>query len=267
MNLHFRRGKISCAHKQKLTTAIADFCAVDMRPLATVGGSGLKAMMQTALDIAVANPSCGRLLVDDFLATPKTIRLNVETRTAAGRKVLQGVLEKHLATGEGNCCTLDLWTDSIRKHSYMSITVHYVDQNFELHDRTLHVKPVRDARHTAVMVLEEFKEGIGAFNIMEQICFEQIIVVSDSGSNCCGADGIPSEFPWLACLDHKLSTCLTTLLNKTTKMQHGKRSKPFYKYENAGASMCTPIFHLIDACKKLLEYFRRSNLQSKLSKS
>ena len=50
-------------------------------------------------------------------------------------------------------------------------------------------------------------------------------------------------------------------------MQHGKRSKPFYKYENAGASLCTPIFHLIDACKKLVEYFRRSNLQSKLSKT
>ena len=31
--------------------------------------------------------------------------------------------------------------------------------------------------------------------------------------------------------------------------------------------MCTPIFHLIDACKKLVEYFRHSNLQSKLSKT
>ena len=186
MNLHFTRGKISCAHKQKLTTGIADFCAVDMRPFATVGGSGFKAMMQTALDIAVANPSRGRLLVDDFLATPKTIRLNVETRAAAGRQVLQGVLEKHLATGEGICCTLDLWTDSVRKHSYMSITVHYVDQNFKLHDRTLHVKPVRDASHTAaVMVLEEFKEGIcptREVTLYFYFCFFVKLKVSDADS-------------------------------------------------------------------------------------
>ena len=114
--------------------------------------------------------------------------MNVETRAAAGRQILKEILEKHLATGEGICCTLDLWTHSVRKNSYMSITAHYIDQYFELHDRTLHVKPVRDASHTAVMVLEEFKEGIGVFNIMEQVCFEQIVVVSDSGSNCCAAD-------------------------------------------------------------------------------
>ena len=118
----------------------------------------------------------------------------------------------------------------------MSITAHYIDQNFKLHDRTLHVKPVRDASRTVVMVLEEFKECIGVFNIMERVCFEQIVVVSDSGSNCCAADGIPSEFLWLACLDQRVSTCLTTVLNKTTKMEHGKRSKPFYCYENAEAS-------------------------------
>ena len=273
MNVHFRRGKASRADKQKLTTAIANFCAVDMRPFSVVGGHGFRVMMQAALDIAVANPSGGRLLVGELIATPKTIRLNVEKRAAVGREILSGILEKHLATGEGICCTLDLWTDSVRKNSYMSITAHYVDQHFELHDRTLHVKPVRDASHTAIMVLEEFTEGLGVFNITnESVSLEQIVVVSDSGSNCCGADGIPSQFPWLACLDHKLSTCLTTVLNKTTKTVNGKRGQPFYRYQCdgqiGGARTCTaPIYHLIEGSKKLVEYFRRSNLQSKLTKT
>ena len=239
MNVHFRKGILCRADKQRLTTSIADFCALDMRPFAVITGSGFKAMIQTTLDIAVANSSSGRLLVKELLATPKTIRLNVETRAAAGRQILQGVLEKHLATGEGMCCTLDLWTDSFRKNSYMSITAHYVDEHFDLHDRTLHVKPVRDASHTASMVLVEFKEGIGVFNFTKEwTCFEQIVVVSDSRSNYCGVDGIPSEFPWLACLDLKLSTCLTTVLNKTTKIESGKRSKPFYRHESEGA---TPV--------------------------
>ncbi|KAI2501707.1 hypothetical protein MHU86_12775 [Fragilaria crotonensis] len=185
MDLYFRKGKVSRADKQKLTTAIADFCAVDIHLFAVVAGSGFKAMIRTALDIAVANLSSGQLLVKELLATPKTIRLNVETRAAAGCHILRGSLEKHLATGEGMCCTLDLWTDSIRtKNFYMSITAHYyVDEHFERHDRTIHVKPVRDASHTAIVVLDEFKEGIGIFNItMELTCFVQIVVVSDSGS-------------------------------------------------------------------------------------
>jgi hypothetical protein len=62
--------------------------------------------------------------------------------------------------------------------------------------------------------------------------YQQIIVVSDSGSNCCGANGIPSAFYWLACLDHKLATVLMTVMNKMTKMENGVRSKPFYRYKD-----------------------------------
>ena len=52
MNVHFR-GKHSRADKQKLTTAIAYFCAVDMRPFAVVTGSGFKAMIQTACQLSI----------------------------------------------------------------------------------------------------------------------------------------------------------------------------------------------------------------------
>lgn len=274
MSLHFKRGTPSRADKQKLTTAIADFCAVDMRPFAVVAGPGFMKMMQTALDIAVANPSRGRLLAGELIATPKTIRLNVEKRAAAGRKIVSELLDHHLASGEGICCTLDLWTDSVKKNSFMSITAHYVDQYFELHDRTLHVKPLRDASHTAIMVLEEFIDGIGDFNITEdRVSFEQIVVVTDSGSNCSAENGLRSRFDWIPCLDHKLATCLSTVLNKTTTTRNGKRSQPFYRYETDGeqedgsSASTIPIYHLIEACKKLVEYFRRSNLQSKLTKT
>ena len=54
--VYFRKGKPSRADKHKLTTAIADFCAVDVRPFAVLSGGGFKAMTQAALDIAVANP-------------------------------------------------------------------------------------------------------------------------------------------------------------------------------------------------------------------
>ncbi len=53
---------------------------------------------------------------------------------------------------------------------------------------------------------------------------------------------------------------LTTIVNKTTKMENGIRSKPFYRYKEVQDML--PLFMLIDACKKLVEYCKRANLQS-----
>jgi hypothetical protein len=45
----------------------------------------------------------------------------------------------------------------------MSITIHYIDEMFNLYACTLHVKPVEEANHTAEMVLEEFNKGLAVF--------------------------------------------------------------------------------------------------------
>ncbi len=127
----------------------------------------------------------------------------------------------------------------------MSITIHYIDEMFNMYARMLHVKPVEEANHTAEMVLEEFSKGLAVFKVMADI-YQQIIVVWDSSSNCCGANGILSAFYWLACLNHKLATVLTTVVNKTTKMENGVRSKPFYRYKDVQHML--PLFMLINAC-------------------
>jgi hypothetical protein len=154
--------------------------------------------------------------------------------------------------------------DAVKKNSYMSITIHYIDEMFNLYARTLHVKPVEEASHTAEMVLEEFSKGLAMFKVMADM-YQQIIMVSDSSLNCCGANGIPSAFYWLAYFDHKLAAVLTTVVNKTTKMENGIRSKPFYRYKDVQHML--PLFMLIDACKKLVEYCKCVNLQSQLSKT
>ncbi len=119
----------------------------------------------------------------------------------------------------------------VKKNSYMSITIHYIDEMFNLYARTLHVKPVEEAIHTAEMVLEEFSKGLAVFKVMADM-YQQIIMVLDSGLNYYGANGIPSVFYWVAYLDHKLATVLMTVMNKTTKMENGIRSKSFYWYKD-----------------------------------
>ena len=126
------------------------------------------------------------------------------------------------------------------------------------------MKLVRDESHIAGMVLDEFKEALDIFGIKDLV-FDKISVVADCGSNIVAKDGISSEFDLLGCIDHKISNCLTYVLNKTTKQVDGKKSKPFYRYQDE--PNMAALYALIDACKSLVAYFKKSNLQSKLSKT
>jgi len=258
----FKKHIVTKQEKETMTVAAIDYCAIDMRPFESLSGLGLKALILTALDIGSNNT--GQVTIDELLANPTTVSRIVDSCAQNGREKFTLVLKKHFDLGLNMACILDLWTDAVKKNSYMSITIHYIDEMFNLYARTLHVKPVEKASHTAKMVLDEFSKGLAVFKVMVDM-YQQIIVVSDSGSNCCGANGIPSAFYWLACLDHKLVTMLTTIVNKTTKMENGVKSKPFYRYKDIQHML--PLFMLIDACKKLVEYCKCANLQSQLSKT
>ena len=131
-------------------------------------------------------------------------------------------------------------------------------------ERTLHVKHVRDESHTAVMILDEFKEALDIFGIKDLV-FDKITVVAVCGSNIAAKDGISSEFDLLGCIDHKIVNCLTYVFNKITKQVNGKKSKHFCRYLDEPNMVV--LYALIDACKSLVVYLKNSNLQSKLSKT
>jgi len=253
----FKKHIVTKQEKEMMTVTAADYCATDMRPFESLSGLGFKALIQTTLDIG--SSSTGRVTIDELLANPRTVSRNADSRALNGRKMLTLVLKQHFDSGLNVACTLDLWMDAVKKNLYMSITIHYIDEMFNLYARTLHIRPVEEASHTAEMALEEFSKGLAVFKVMADM-YQNIIVILDNASNCCGVNGISSPFYWLACLDHKLATVLTTTVNKTTKMENGVRSKPFYRYTDVPHMLS--LFMLIHACKKLVEYCKRANLQS-----
>ena len=55
---------------------------------------------------------------------------------------------------------------------------------------------------------------------------------------------------------HKLATCLTTVLNKTTKTANGVKGKPNYKYYDT--QNMSPLFDLVDTFKGIVGYFKKS---------
>lgn len=113
MREYCTQGKPLTADKKRITLALADFCAQDLRPFNIVKGPGFKNMIQTVLDIAVKHNK--RLLVDDLVCEPINVRRNATERASSGRAILQRILEEHLSTGMYVACTLDMWTDDINK--------------------------------------------------------------------------------------------------------------------------------------------------------
>ena len=222
----------------------------------------MKGFVQKTLDIVVASNK--RLIVDDLLCQPITTIRNIDICATKGRAIVAKRLQEHIETDVFIANTLDLWTDSIKKVAYISITAHYINEEFAQFDRTLHVKPVRDESHTIVMILDEFMEVLDIFGIKDLV-FHKIIVVADCGSNIVAEDGISSEFNLLRCIDHKIANCLTYVLNKTTKHVDGKKNKYFYRYLDE--PNMTTLYIFIDACRNLVAYFKKSKLQSKLLKT
>jgi len=170
----FKKHIVTKQEKETMTAAAADYCTIDMRSFESLSGLGLKALIQTTFDIG--SSSIGRVTIDELLANPTTVSRNVDARARNDYEKLTLVLKKHFDSGLNVACTLDLWMDVVKKNSYMSITIHYIDEIFNLYARTLHVKPVEEASHTAEMVLEEFSKGLAVFKVMADM-YQQIIVV------------------------------------------------------------------------------------------
>ncbi len=160
----FKNHIVTKQEKETMTVAAVDYCATDMRPFESLNRLGLKALIQMTLDIG--SSSTGRVTIDELLTNPMTASRNVDSRAWNGREKFTFVLKKHFDSGLNVACTLDLWMDTVKKNSYMSITIHYIDEMFNLYARTLHVKPVEEASHTAKMVLEEFSKGLAVFKVM-----------------------------------------------------------------------------------------------------
>ena len=249
-------AKVKTSDKVKVIKALAKMAACDLAPFSQVEDAGFREFASVMLNIGVTlnKPA----LIDDLLPTRNTVTSHVIQDATKIRDILRTVCEKHFQSQVAAAFTTDLWTDAIKKRSFMSITIHNIDASFNLYARTLQVKIFHAQSHTAGKILEAFQQCLKDFGCNEpDLC----TVVSDSGSNMSAANGIRKYFQWLPCCDHKIATALTTVLNKTTTTESGVKSAPFYRFEDEAPE----VFDLIESCKALVTYFKQANLQDLLT--
>jgi hypothetical protein len=166
------------------------------------------------------------------------VKNHVVKAASDARSRVRTMLTSHFNDGFSAGFTADLWTDTARKLSLMSTTVHFIDEYFNMHSRMLQVKHFEPNSHTAAAVLDFFNDCLRNYLIYgcspctivsdssaNMVDRELFTVVTDSGSNMSGESGFRSQYDWIACVDHKVATILTTVLCKTTRMGEKKRDR------------------------------------------
>lgn len=91
---------------------------------------------------------------------------------------IQNVYKTHLQKLSDYFLTADLWTDNTMK-SYLGITIHYLDDQFELEKGVLGVFPM-DERSTSDYIVECFKQVMNEFGLEKE---KVVVVVTDEGAN------------------------------------------------------------------------------------
>lgn len=248
------------ADKAKIKRSLAFFCATDTQPFSVVEDVGFRGLVADLIGIGVSLMRPPDL--DDLLPAANTVKNHVEQGAERVRAAIRQIVQSHVDDGLHVAATTDLWTDTLKKRCFMSVTVHYVDDSFLLHARTLQCKVFYAERHTAVAIKRALIECLESYQILDPAkCF--VVSDNDGSSNMSAENGVRSCYGWGPCLDHKLASVLTTVLSKTTETVNGVKSLPFYRNYDCAKD----LFDLIDDCKALVAYFKQAKLQCKLTKS
>lgn len=120
--------------KPAITDKWVDFCCQDLRPFSVVSGKGFKSLAQELINVG---STFGRVPVHSVLPYYTTVSKVCTEKTEVKRSLLIERVKKALASGCDVAMSTDMWTDVYRKMSYIAITCHFTETDFNLVGKTL----------------------------------------------------------------------------------------------------------------------------------
>ncbi|XP_039519610.1 E3 SUMO-protein ligase ZBED1-like [Pimephales promelas] len=173
--------KGSKRHKE-ITDAITNHICKDMVPAYIVSKDGFRRLIQT-LDKRYQLPSRTHFT---RVAIPEMYE-----------KCKAGV-EYELKKVKFYATTTDMWS-SRTMEPYMSLTVHYIDDNYEIKSRCLQTAYFPE-NHTGENIAQGLKEALASWGLCED---QQVSITTDNGSNIVKAVTL-NNWTRLQCFGHRL---------------------------------------------------------------
>lgn len=118
-------------NKKRLPTHVKDetinkcvkYCSLDIRPMSAIKGLGFCEISQFFLDTGA---KYGYTDLNDILPHPTTVSRHIISTATKIRKIF---FKEVYSLIDGKYCasTCDMWTDNYKKNNYMTITIHFID--------------------------------------------------------------------------------------------------------------------------------------------
>lgn len=167
---------------KELTDAVVYFLAKDCLPLHSVEKAGFKRLLST-FDGRYEIPS------RSYFSRTALPELYTEVREK---------IKSELASVTDFAATSDLWS-SEGMVPYISYTVHFLDNDWQLQARCIQTKYL-PADHTGAVIAESMEETLSMWNLKPEC---QVCITTDSGSNIVNA-ARRLKWPRLSCFGHNL---------------------------------------------------------------
>ena len=176
-------------------------CTEDLRPFDIVEGQGFIHLAQSFINIGA---SLGKVKVADVLPHRKTISKHVRKTAENLRNEIVPVIN-NIFRNFGGALTTDMWTEPYRQITYIAISSHYINDDFELQPVVLSTCSFPSISKTSVNILSEISDTLQNIGF-DVTVLNQSTFVTDEGSNTVSA---------LKC--YKRLTCVCHLMNTVLK--------------------------------------------------
>nr|AAC37217.1 transposase [Musca domestica] len=225
---------VSADCKKEAIEKCAQWVVRDCRPFSAVSGSGFIDMIKFFIKVGAEYGE--HVNVEELLPSPITLSRKV-TSDAKEKKALISREIKSAVEKDGASATIDLWTDNYIKRNFLGVTLHYHENN-ELRDLILGLKSLDFERSTAENIYKKLKAIFLQFNVED---LSSIKFVTDRGANV--VKSLANNIR-INCSSHLLSNVLENSFEETPELN-------------------VPIL----ACKNIVKYFKKANLQHRLRSS
>lgn len=231
--------------KDMVCRRAVEFVAKDIRPFQVVAGAGFLNMAQTLIGIGA---KYGNVDASSLLPHPTTLSRKTSELAEELRDVVRDIVVP-IARSIGISATLDLWTDDHKKVSYLGVTIHYV-RDYKLVGRVLCTSEFDpECRKTGENVRAALQQALRRYGLHD--CMSNIVFVTDRGSNMIAALKTSCR---LNCSAHSLNTIL----------EHTMRA---VRVDSDSDNSSSDFSGVLEACRSLVTFFKRSGLQCRLQQS
>jgi len=263
----FTSRKLSLQDSDKLNETIVIGLAKDLRPLNSVEGEGFQLIAQNLINLGA---KYGKINVKDCISHRTTLTSKYLPSVTA--KLESNLLKAIMTTSSYPrfTFTTDMWSDRYQQRNFLSLHIHFIDNEWKLISNMLGVEEYTEEAKTTENLKEFIKSIFTKFfkepNEVQKV-FESASSVTDGGSNVVNI--FPVRYP---CMCHKINLLVQWTLNRKPILTREQVKKKEKKGKNINAkklfnlqTQCPTINCTIVAMKKVVEFFKRSGLNKQLT--